>query len=102
MATRRRRVLAAVLVTALSVAPAARSRADEVWDKEPKGVNPATGGPANAPSGCCCIPKLHPTSSDAFDCRAHTVQFDCTAQCAQLKDGRDPSGCKWTAGDCPK
>jgi hypothetical protein len=92
---------AAALLAMTIAGTTVRARADEVWDKEPKGINPATGAPANAPKGCCCIPKLHATASDGFDCKG-MVAFDCKAECAQLKDGRDPSGCKWTKGDCPR
>ncbi len=64
---------------------------------DPK-MNPATGEPPGAPAGCCCIPKLE---AGKFECVAKTTEFDCKAQCAELKDGRLPSGCKWTKGDCP-
>jgi hypothetical protein len=90
------------LATAIVAGTTGGARADEVWNKEPKGINPATGASANAPKGCCCIPKLHPAPPAAFDCKSSMVEFDCKAECAQLKDGRDPSGCKWSAGDCPR
>jgi hypothetical protein len=94
--------LLGVALLAMTISSPTAWGADPVWDKEPKGVNPATGAPANAPAGCCCIPVLHPTAAKAFDCKASMAQFDCTAECAQLKDGRDPSGCKWTKGECPR
>jgi hypothetical protein len=62
-------------------------------------INPATGEPRGAPTGCCCMPKLHPTG-DRFDCKPAMTHFDCKAECAFFKDGRDPSGCTWTAGAC--
>jgi hypothetical protein len=82
--------------------PAGRAFADEVWDQEPKGVNPATGAPAGAPAGCCCFPKQDPTATAALTCKPGMVEFDCTVECAQLRDGREPSKCTWTKGDCPK
>jgi hypothetical protein len=63
-------------------------------------INPATGQPPGAPTGCCCLPKLHPTANDRFDCKASVTEFDCKAECAELKDGRLPSGCKWDKGPC--
>ncbi len=66
------------------------------------GLNPATGEPYGAAAGCCCFPKLHPTAEDRFDCKSDMTEFDCKAECAELKDGRLPSGCKWTKGACPK
>jgi len=61
-------------------------------------MDPKTGEPPGAPVGCCCLPKLQ---AGAFECVAKTTEFDCKAQCAELKDGRLPSGCKWTVGACP-
>lgn len=96
-----RRFGAVALVTAIAAGMTGGAWAtDPVWDQEPKGVNPATGAPAGAPAGCCCIPKLHPTATEAFDCKGNVVEFDCKAECAELKDGRQPSGCKWTQGTC--
>ena len=63
-------------------------------------INPATGEPRGAPTGCCCIPKLHPIGDDRFDCKASMTHFDCKAECSLLRDGRLPSGCNWTAGAC--
>ena len=97
--TKRRSLAVAVLATMIL---AAGARADEAWDKYPKDENRATGAPVGAPKGCCCIPKLHPTANEKVDCKAGMVEFDCKAECAQLKDGRDPSGCTWTKGDCPR
>jgi len=91
-------VVAAMLVTPTTPGACA----DEVWDQYPKDENRATGAPVGALEGCCCFPKLHPTATDAFDCKAGMVEFDCKAECAQLKEGRAPSGCKWTKGDCPR
>jgi len=89
----------AVMIFATLILVAA-ARADEVWDKYPKDENRATGAPVGAPKGCCCFPKLHPTATEKLDCKTGIVEFDCKAECAQLKDGRDPSGCTWTNGDC--
>ena len=50
--------------------------------------------------GCCCFPKLHPTGNDRFDCKGSMTEFDCRAECAMFKDGREPSGCTWAAGTC--
>jgi hypothetical protein len=55
-------------------------------------INPATGG--------CCMPKLHPSDDDRFDCKASMTHFDCKAECASLRDGRLPSGCTWKEGGC--
>jgi hypothetical protein len=46
--------------------------------------------------GCCCFP----TGADRPDCKAGMSEFDCKAQCAQLRDGRLPSGCTWAVGTC--
>ena len=56
---------------------------------------------AEARPGCCCFPKLHPTQSNRFDCKSGMTEFDCRAECAMFKDGREPSGCTWAAGTCP-
>ena len=63
-------------------------------------INPATGEPRGAPAGCCCLPKLKPTDADRFDCKGSMTEFDCKAECSMFKDGRLPSGCRWTAGAC--
>ena len=63
-------------------------------------INPATGEPRGAPTGCCCIPKLHPSGDDRFDCKASVTHFDCKAECSLFQDGRLPSGCTWTQGAC--
>jgi hypothetical protein len=55
---------------------------------------------AEARPGCCCVPKLHPTATDRFDCKPGMTEFDCRAQCSMLKDGRLPSGCTWAVGGC--
>lgn len=46
--------------------------------------------------GCCCFP----TGGDRSDCKNGMSEFDCKAQCAQLRDGRLPSGCTWAVGTC--
>lgn len=97
-----RMVVAALLSVCLlgAASPARVSAADGAGSgtaMDPK-MNPKTGEPPGAPAGCCCIPKLE---AGAFTCVAKTTEFDCKAQCAELKDGRLPSGCKWTAGACP-
>jgi len=51
---------------------------------------------AEARSGCCCFP----TGGDHPDCKNGMSEFDCKAQCAQLRVGRLPSGCTWTVGTC--
>jgi len=28
------------------------------------------------------------------------TEFDCQAECAMFKDGREPSGCTWAVGTC--
>ena len=53
---------------------------------------------SEARMGCCCFPKRNPTDKTA-DCKASS-EFDCSADCSLLKDGRLPSGCTWTVGDC--
>jgi hypothetical protein len=47
-------------------------------------------------SGCCCFP----TGKERADCKNDMSEFDCKAQCAQLRDGRLPSGCTWAVGTC--
>jgi hypothetical protein len=89
--------LAAVALFATAI-PAARPGA--AADEMPAGIDPATGEPPGAPTGCCCFPKLHPTDTERLDCKPDLTEFDCKAECAQLKDGRLPSGCKWTVGSC--
>ena len=93
-----RPVLPSIVVAVILAGGTSRAGTEPVWDQEPKGVNPETGAPVGAPKGCCCFPRLHPTAKDAFDCKPGMVEFDCKAECAQLKDGREPSGCKWTSG----
>jgi hypothetical protein len=86
----------------------AASKAEEAkpthggWIAESCGaaVNPATGEPRGAPNGCCCLPKLHPAEGDQYDCKSSMTEFDCKAECSMFKDGRLPSGCKWTTGAC--
>jgi len=63
-------------------------------------INPKTGEPRGAPTGCCCMPKLHPTGDDRFDCKPSLTNFDCKAECAFFKDGRLASGCTWAEGGC--
>lgn len=46
--------------------------------------------------GCCCFP----TGEDRSECKPGMSEFDCKAQCAQLRDGRLPSGCTWAVGTC--
>jgi len=53
---------------------------------------------SEARQGCCCFPKRNPT--DKSECKADS-EFDCSADCSLLKDGRLPSGCTWTVGACP-
>ena len=63
-------------------------------------INPATGEPPGAPAGCCCYPKAD-SPGDKPLCKPGVTEFDCKAECAELKDGRLPSGCTWTKGVCP-
>jgi hypothetical protein len=63
-------------------------------------INPATGEPPGAPVGCCCYPKAD-SPGDKPLCKPDVTEFDCKAECAELKDGRLPSGCTWTKGACP-
>ena len=56
--------------------------------------------PSGGTQGCCCFPKLHPTGNDRFDCKGSMTEFDCRAECAMFKDGREPSGCTWAVGAC--
>lgn len=57
---------------------------------------------AEARTGCCCFPKLHPTEGDRSDCKPAMSEFDCKAECAQLRDGQLPSGCTWSVGACQR
>jgi hypothetical protein len=63
-------------------------------------INPATGEPRGARTGCCCIRKLRLTGDDRFDCKPSLTHFDCKAECAFFKDGGLPSSCTWTEGVC--
>jgi len=63
-------------------------------------INPATGEPRGAPTGCCCMPKLKPTGDDRLDCTPRMTHFDCKVECSFFKDGRLPSGCTWAEGGC--
>lgn len=58
-------------------------------------INPATGEPSGAPTGCCCFPP-----KGGGECKASMTEFDCKAECSMLKDGRLPSGCTWATGAC--
>lgn len=64
-------------------------------------IDPATGEPPGAPTGCCCYPRADSPGGTPL-CKPGVTEFDCKAECAELKDGRLPSGCTWKAGDCPK
>lgn len=64
-------------------------------------IDPATGEPPGAPTGCCCFPKADSPGSGTVLCKPALTEFDCKAQCAELRDGRLPSGCRWTKGACP-
>ncbi|MCW5890524.1 MAG: hypothetical protein KIT14_08225 [bacterium] len=61
-------------------------------------INPKTGEPKGAPTGCCCYPPAE--AGGAPTCKASVTEFDCKAECSLLKDGRLPSGCTWNAGAC--
>lgn len=62
-------------------------------------IDPATGEPRGAPTGCCCIPKA---AGGGQDCKAGATHFVCKAECAMFKDGRKPEDCTWAAGACAK
>jgi hypothetical protein len=64
-------------------------------------IDPATGEPPGAPTGCCCFPKADSPAGAGQICKNMT-EFDCKAECAELREGRLPSGCRWTTGACPK
>lgn len=68
--------------------------------QDPK-LDPATGEPFGAPKGCCCFPTADSDPGGKRICKSFT-EFDCKAECAELRDGRLPSGCTWTKGACPK
>ena len=89
-------LLAALLVLATAQLTSAQGRAPA----EPT-INPVTGQPPGAPTGCCCFPKAD-SPSGVLTCRPNQTEFDCKAQCAELRDGREKSGCSWDKGDCPK
>lgn len=63
-------------------------------------INPMTGEPRGAPTGCCCFPA-DAAAKQPGACKGSLTEFDCRAECSLLRDGRLPSGCKWTAGACP-
>lgn len=91
--------VALVALCALLLAmPAAHAGDGQGTAMDPK-MDPDTGEPPGAPVGCCCIPKI---TAGELACVGDTTEFDCKAQCAEIKDGRLPSGCTWTAGACPK
>ncbi|MDX2170483.1 MAG: hypothetical protein SF182_25650 [Deltaproteobacteria bacterium] len=91
--------LLAVGLLGLCVLGAPGAWADDSGTKMDPKMTPATGEPPGAATGCCCLPKLEVGS---FTCVGNTTEFDCKAQCAELKDGRKPSDCTWKAGSCPK
>ncbi len=92
---------AAVAATVLLLAAAQPSNAQMGGaPREPK-LDPATGEPYGAPSGCCCFPKADSDPDGRRICKSFT-EFDCKAECAGLRDGRLPSGCAWTTGACPQ
>lgn len=69
------------------------------WIAEPctDVLNPKTGEPRGAATGCCCFPP-----ADGRVCKADMTDFDCKAECAGLRDGSKPSGCTWAKGACSK
>jgi hypothetical protein len=58
-------------------------------------INPKTGEPKGAPTGCCTFPP-----KDDPVAKGDMTEFDCKAECSLLKDGRLPSGCEWNPGAC--
>lgn len=61
-------------------------------------INPKTGEPKGAPTGCCCFPPAK--AGEKPICKGDMTEFDCKAECSLLKDGRLPSGCTWKTGAC--
>ena len=55
---------------------------------------------AEARIGCCCFPPPLTGARGQNDCKPGLSEFDCRAECALLRDGRQPSGCTWTVGAC--
>jgi hypothetical protein len=55
---------------------------------------------AEARIGCCCFPPSPTGGRGQNDCKPGLSEFDCRAECALLRDGRQPSGCTWTVGAC--
>jgi hypothetical protein len=99
------RILCSAIATAvallLAAAQPARAQTGAGQMPDPT-INPATGEPFGAPTGCCCFPKADTAPSKTPACKPNSTQFDCKAECADLRDGRLPSSCSWTQGDCPK
>ncbi|MEO8602586.1 MAG: hypothetical protein ABI629_08425 [bacterium] len=91
----------AAAVAALALLLAAPSIADSGKNPMDPKMNPATGEPPDAPTGCCCYPKADPVAGHDPLCKSDVTEFDCKAECAELKDGREKSGCHWTTGACP-
>ena len=89
--------LAAILMTLLTVQA---TRAQTGAAGQPP-INPVTGQAPGAPTGCCCFPKADSPGGTSV-CRPNQTEFDCKAQCAELRDGKARSGCTWNNGDCPK
>ena len=92
--------IAAVLVVVAFAHP--RSQAGAQQQEPMPTINPATGEPPGAPTGCCCFPKSDNPAGPGALCKSNVTEFDCRAECAELRDGRLPSGCTWSKGACPK
>ena len=91
-----RAALAALLMTLITVQA---SRAQTGAAGQPP-INPVTGQAPGAPTGCCCFPKADRWGT--LVCRPNQTEFDCKAQCAELRDWKARSACAWNKGDCPK
>ena len=100
MTVTRRTGRAALLAAVLALCSAQMTSAQNSASAQPT-INPVTGQAPGAPTGCCCFPKAD-SPPGKLVCRANQTEFDCKAQCAELRDGREKSGCSWDKGDCPK
>jgi len=94
-----RLIVAATVALLLAAGPAVAGSSKNPMD--PK-MNPATGQPPGAPTGCCCYPKADPVGKHDPLCKPDMTHFDCKAECAELKDGKQKSGCHWKKGACPE
>jgi hypothetical protein len=96
----RRLATVSAVVAMLAFAQVSSAQTGAPQTRQPA-INPATGEPPGAPTGCCCYPKADSAPGEGQICKPSVTEFDCKAECAELRDGRLPSGCRWTKGDCP-